>query len=43
MIEVEYDCGCKYFHSGADKVSMSHACPDHAAEICQGRVNELTL
>ncbi len=29
MIELEYSCGCKYFHWGVNGVKLSHACTDH--------------
>ncbi len=41
MIEVEYDCGCKYFHSGLGKVDTSHLCADHKIIIIKDRLKEM--
>ena len=40
LIEVEYDCGCKYFHWGGSGVRLSHACDEHRMKIINDRLKE---
>ncbi len=41
MIEVKYDCGCKYYHHGEDKVETSHLCTDHKIDVVNDRLKEM--
>jgi len=41
MIEVEYDCGCKYYHYGESSVESSHLCTDHMVDIVNDRLKEM--
>ena len=41
MIEVKYDCGCKYYHYGERRVESSHICADHRTIIIEDRLKEM--
>ncbi len=41
MIDIEYPCGCKYYHSGLSKVDTCHLCADHKIIIIKDRLKEM--